>query len=134
MGANVLHQQELAIAEPLLIVLGFVFVCLLGTGLGLVFCGLSQLSNVADRARGPIMRPFFWCSGIFFAANGLSDGVRPLLLHNPVLHAVELVRGGWYPSYDAIYVDIPYVLLWILGLFLVGLTLEIVVRRRIEVT
>jgi capsular polysaccharide transport system permease protein len=134
MTANVLYQQELHIHDPLLIVIGFVLASLLGTGLGLVFCGLSQLSNVADRARGPIIRPFFWCSGIFFAANSLPEGLPRLLLYNPVLHAVELIRAGWYPSYDANYVDIPYVLFWILGLFLVGLSLEIVVRRRIEVT
>ena len=102
--------------------------------MGLVFCGLSQLSNVADRARGPFLRPFFWISGIFFAANSLPDEVRPALLYNPVLHPVELIRDGWYPSYAATHADIPYVLLWILGLFLVGLSLEIVVRRRIEVT
>ena len=40
------------------------------------------------------MRPLFWISGIFFAAEALPDGVRAVLLRNPVLHTTEFVRAG----------------------------------------
>lgn len=134
LGSNVLYRQELAISDPLLIVMSFVLASALGGSLGLVFCGLSQISKVAERARGPLMRPFFWLSGIFFAANALTGNIRELMLYNPVLHVVELCRGGWFPGYDPVHADPFYVVVWILGLAFVGLSLERVVRRRIEVT
>lgn len=118
----------------MLIVLGLVLACLLGGSLGLVFCGLGQLSNFSDRARGPLMRPFFWVSGIFFTAQDLPLLYRDKALYNPVLHVVELVRAGWFPGYQDVYADIPYVLLWILGLSFVGLSLETFTRRKIQVT
>ena len=80
------------------------------------------------------MRPLFWLSGIFFTANSLPDNARSIMLYNPVLHATELVRDGWYDDYEARHVDLAYVGKWGLLLLLVGLMLERVVRRRIEVT
>lgn len=134
MAANVLFRQELVVSDPLLIVIGFSLASLLGAGLGLVFMGLGQLSNVTDRTRGPLMRPFFWVSGLFFTAHSLPDHYRDLVLYNPVIHVVELVRAGWYSTQSSQYTNIPYVLLWILGLGFVGLTLETITRRKIEVT
>lgn len=134
MAANVLVQRKLVIADPLLIVVGFALAALLGASLGLVFMGLGQISNVTDRARAPLMRPFFWVSGLFFTAAALPTHYRDLVLYNPVIHLVELVRAGWYPSYTSEFIDVPYVLLWATGLAFVGLTLETVTRRKIQVT
>ncbi len=134
MGVNVLFQRELEIPDPLLIVIGFALASLLGAGLGLVFMGLGQLSNLSDRARGPIMRPFFWISGLFFTTHSLPPKYREAVLYNPVLHLSELVREGWFSGYHGGYASISYVLVWVLGLFFVGLTLETATRRRIEVT
>lgn len=134
MGANVLFQQKLTIADPLLIVTGFALASLLGASLGLIFMGIGQLSNVADRARGPLMRPFFWVSGLFFTAHSIPSEYRDVVLHNPVMHLTEAVRAGWYPAYSDQYVDFPLVVMWILGLSLLGLTLETITRRRIEVS
>jgi capsular polysaccharide transport system permease protein len=126
--------QELVVDDLLLVVSGFVLATLLGAALGLVFCTTAQLSNAMHRARGPLMRPFFWVSGIFFVAGSLPGPVRKMMLYNPVLHATELSRAGWFESYDSNYVNASYVLMWIIGLLFVGLTLERVVRRRIELT
>jgi capsular polysaccharide transport system permease protein len=134
MGVHAVYQQELQIHSSLLVIAGFTLASLLGTSLGLVFCGLGQLSPAVDRARGPLMRPFFWISGLFFTANSLPDTARELLLYNPVLHAVELVRDGWFPGYEAVHARPTYALACILALAVAGLTLERAVRRRIEVT
>jgi len=134
MTTNAIYSKHLAVDEPLYVMGGLVLASLLGASVGLIFCGLSQLSNAVERARGPMMRPLFWISGIFFAADALPSSARHALLHNPVLHCVELVRGGWFPQYPADNAKPSYVLLWILGLLIGGLLLERVVRRRIEVT
>jgi capsular polysaccharide transport system permease protein len=133
MGANALYLREFVIDSALLVAAGFVLASLLGTALGLVFCSLAQYSNAVDRARGPLLRPLFWISGIFFAANQLPTAAADLLGYNPVLTAIELVRSGWYPGYSSAHAHVGYALMCVLTLSFAGLTLERAVRRRIEV-
>jgi capsular polysaccharide transport system permease protein len=113
---------------------GLLLASLLGMTLGLMFCALSVVWPTIDRLRGPLLRPLFWISGLFFTANSLPSTARDVLLYNPVFHCVEIVRDGWFPSYTAHYADGRYVLLWVLGFAFSGLTLERVVRRRVQVT
>lgn len=134
MGIEALYLQQLSVADPLLVVLGFALASLLGCGVGLVFCATAQFSNAVERARGPMMRPFFWISGIFFTAAGLPAGARDGALINPVLHVVELSRSGWFERYDDVYARPLYVLSWAVAAIMLGLLLERVVRRRIELT
>lgn len=133
MGGNAIYRQELNIDSALLVIYGLVLASLLGTTLGLMLCSLALLSNVVERVRGPMLRPMFWVSGVFFAANQLPDVHRERLLYNPLLHCVEYVRGGWYPSYDPVHADGAYVMWFILIFAAVGLPLERAVRHRIEV-
>lgn len=134
MGGHIVHTQRVEIADPLVLVTGLLLAALLGATLGLVFCAMGQFSNAADRARGPLLRPFFWVSGIFFTADAMPQGARDVLLFNPLLHAVELVRAGWFTTYGAHHVDLSYPIAWVIGLAFVGLALERVVRRRIELS
>lgn len=133
MGGESLYLQQWTISDPLLIAFGFLLASLLGGGLGLIFCGLGQFSNAIDRAQGTLMRPFFWVSGIFFTAAGLPPAVRESLLYNPTLQVAELIRAGYFERYDDRYADCGYILMWSVALLIVGLALERVVRRKIEV-
>lgn len=106
----------------------------LGAALGLVWCGLSVLSNSVERLVGPLTRPLFWISALFFSTNELPSDARNILLYNPLLHVVELTRSGWFPGYDVPQVSLLYPAMWILVLFYFGLTLERVARRRLELS
>jgi len=132
MFGHALYVQQFSIDSALRTLGGFILAGGFGAALGLLFCGLGQLSRVADRARGPLLRPLFWISGIFFTSESAPDGVRDALLLNPVLHAVEMTRSGWYKNYSGDNVNLPYVLTCILIIGLAGLVLERSVRRRIE--
>jgi capsular polysaccharide transport system permease protein len=134
MGAHALVRQELAVDVPLDVIAGLVLAGALGAAVGLVFCGLGELSSAVERARAPLLRPLFWISGIFYTADALPERARDALLWNPVLHCTELVRGGWFEGYDATGARPAYVCVWILFLALAGLTLERSVRQRIELT
>jgi len=133
-GTHALVQQTWTIDSALTTVLGLGLAGLLGASLGLLLCSLSILSNVVDRIRGPLMRPLFWISGLFFTANGLPTQIREALLWNPVMHCIEIVRDGWFPSYHAHHASVGYVMGWIIAFAFFGLTLERVVRSRVEVT
>jgi capsular polysaccharide transport system permease protein len=134
MGIHALYRQELVFDSLVLTLFGLTLAALLGAVVGLVFCCLGQISNVVDRVRGPLLRPLFWISGVFFTAEVVPGHLRGAALKNPVLHTVELVRAGWFTSYSAGHADPGYVLAWIVVLGLVGLVLERVVRRRIELS
>jgi len=115
-----------------LLVSGLVLSSLLGTTLGMVLCFAGLYSPALGRVQGVILRPLFWVSGLFFTANALPSNVRDILLYNPVLHAVELTRDGWFTQYSAHDASALYVSAWILPFACLGLLLERTSRRRLE--
>jgi capsular polysaccharide transport system permease protein len=123
-----------AVENPLMLLQGLVMASLLGTSLGLLFCALSTENKLVDRIRGPLLRPLFWTSGIFFTANSLPLVARDVMMWNPVLHCVEFVRSGFFESYDGNHMSASYVMIWVLGLAFAGLTLERSVRHKVEVS
>jgi len=134
MGGLALWEGGLQVGNWLRTAIGLLLASGLGAGLGLVFCGLSAFTKSAERIVGPLLRPLFWTSAIFFSSNTLPPAAREVLLWNPVLHAVEIVRDGWFPAYHARYVHAWYPLTWVVGLAFFGLTLERVARRRIQLS
>lgn len=133
LGGRALYAQELDIESPLHVIGGMAMASLLGTGVGMIFCALGQIAPSVERARGPMMRPLFWMSGIFFTVGMLPEAVRAAMLVNPVLHATEMVRDGWFHSYTG-HQSATYGFTWILALLFTGLILERAVRRKIEMT
>ncbi len=127
-------RGELVIDNLIYVFVGMLLAALLGSTFGLTLCALSTYSNSVERLASPLLRPLFWVSGLFFTANDLPTQAREILIWNPVLHTVELVRDGWFVSYEARHLNLQYVCLWILVLGFIGLTLERVARRRLEVT
>lgn len=120
--------------DLLKILLGLLLSFGLGASLGLLLCGLSVYSPTVERLLGPMLRPLFWASGLFYAPASLKEPARSLLLYNPIVHAIELVRDGWFPEYPEANTSISYPLMWIAVCLLLGLGLERVARRRIQLT
>ncbi len=134
MGGHSLYLGELRIDSLLAVMTGLLLASLLGAALGLFFCALGVYNKLVDRLVPLLMRPLFFISGLFFTANELPAHARDILLWNPILHCVELVRDGWFDSYHAGHLNLPYVAFWILGFAYSGLVLERVARRRLELT
>jgi capsular polysaccharide transport system permease protein len=132
-GEAAISGRGLQVHDPLAVILGLLLTTLLGYSLGLVFCMAQVAKETFKRLRGPLMRPMFWISGIFFTANSLPLHVRNTMLVNPLFHCIEIVRGGWFGAYEARHASGSYVLAWIVCLLFTGLTLERLVRRRVEV-
>ena len=133
MGSSVLLGITRAeLHNPLMLMEGFVLGAALGGSVGLVFCGLAVLVPSVEKIYPPILRPLFWISGIFFAAEELPSQFLNVLMYNPLLHVIELIRAGWFASYRGDYADAGYVAAFIFVLLFFGLTLERVARRHLE--
>lgn len=134
MGGLGLYEWKLELANPLLILVGFLLAGGFGLGLGLTLCGLSTYTRSVERLQQPLMRPLFWISGLFYAPSMLPEPAQALLLLNPLVHILEIVRMGCFEHYGAAPVTIAYPLAWIVVLLFVGLMLERFARRRIQLS
>ena len=67
-----------------------------------------------------ISRPLFLISGVFFMYNALPGPMQGVFYYNPLIHAIGLMRAGFYPNYIADYTDPAYVLLVSMALFAVA--------------
>jgi capsular polysaccharide transport system permease protein len=106
----------------------------LGGAFGLLCCGLAVFSESVERILPAVIRPLLWVSAVFHPVESLPNAARDALLWNPLVHAIELVRGGWFPGYHARHADPWYVVSWILTLSAFGLTVERTARRRLQVS
>jgi capsular polysaccharide transport system permease protein len=135
MMLNALFFPEVpGIDDPLQVALGLLMAAFLGAGLGLTLCTLGVLSNVVERIRGPLMRPLFWFSGLFFILEDVPAQTRSVVLANPVFHCVEIVRSGWFQSYESPSVSGGYAFVIGLAFMLFGLFVERAVRHRVELS
>lgn len=105
----------------------------LGAAFGLVCCGLSVYTTNVDHIMPALLRPLIWFSAVFHPVDSVPKEYREILLYNPLAHCIEMVRNGWFPSYNARHIDAGYPLMWILIMTFMGLTLERVSRRHLEV-
>jgi capsular polysaccharide transport system permease protein len=131
-GGNAAWEHSLKIHNLLLTLGALVLAGLLGAGLGLCISTASLYWKSTDQITSPLLRPLFFTSGIFFTANDLPTPALNVLKYNPVLHVIEMVRTGWFPSYTSRVADPGYAIWWTLGVGLLGLTLERIGRARIE--
>jgi capsular polysaccharide transport system permease protein len=106
----------------------------LGLSLGLVCCGISVYSQTFERLWPTAARILFWTSGLFHPIESLPRAAREILLLNPVAHAIDVLRDGWFGGYAARHSNPWYALTWILVLLFFGLSLERVARRRLVLT
>lgn len=134
LGGLALWEGMPRIDSVLQVLAGLALASGLGTALGLVCCGLSVYSPTVERLFPTVLRLFFWLSALFHPVESLPKSARDLLLLNPVVHAIELTRDGWFPGYSARHVDASYPLLCILVLLFFGLSLERVARRHLELS
>jgi capsular polysaccharide transport system permease protein len=133
-GVALLRGQMPDVDDVLRTLLGLSLAALLGTSVGLFLGMLGMLSGVMERLRGPLMRPLFWVSGLFYTLDDVPSQAQHLLGYNPVLHTIELVRDGWFVGYESPQAEPTYVVAYILAFGALGLLLERVVRRKIELS
>ncbi|MEP3298807.1 MAG: ABC transporter permease [Pseudoruegeria sp.] len=89
--------------------LGLLLASFLGVGIGCLNCYLTMEFPIWATIWSIINRPMFLISGIFFLYDDMPRFAQDILWYNPLLHVVGLTRSGFYATYDATYVSLPYV-------------------------
>lgn len=102
-----------------------------GACYGLFIATASTFIPALDAFEAVIGRVLFFTSGIFFYANELPKEIREVLMWNPLLHLIELLREGFFDTYTAKYASLGYVSGWLISFFFFALVLERIGRRRI---
>lgn len=115
--------------NPLEVLSVFILLWALGVALGFVvgtaarvFPPLQQFVsyyNLANRMLG----------GMLFVITTFPSEFWPYLSWNPILHCMEMLRDGWFVTYTSPITDPGFVLECLLGLLLLGLSLERFQRR-----
>ena len=82
------------VRDPLVALAALGLIAGLGAGFGLIACVLACRFEETKKVLPVLMRPLYFTSGVFFTLDAVPAQFQPYLLWNPVLHGIELFRGG----------------------------------------
>jgi len=102
------------------VVAAMVLAAVLGLGVGTMNCVLFGFFPTWKNVWAVLTRPLFIVSGIFFTFESVPAQFQKVLIWNPLVHVIGVMRAGFYSTYDPAYVSYAYVLGIALGLFVVG--------------
>jgi capsular polysaccharide transport system permease protein len=110
-------------------VLAFIIAATLGCGIGFINAAANAFYKSWDKIYVQLMRALYFCSGIFYVPGMMPDWVRNILVWNPILHAIDWFRMGFYSAYQPHWLDLSYLVLLAILALLIGLTVERGLRR-----
>lgn len=93
---------------------------LFGIGVGMINCVLFGFFPTWKNVWAVLTRPLFLVSGIFFIAETAPPKLREILLYNPIVHSISMMRKGFYGTYDPQHISLVYVFGVSMGLILLG--------------
>lgn len=112
-----------------IVMMAIVFVALLGLGAGLINAVLLLLWPTWRRIEAIITRPLFFVSGVFFIPDVFPPDIRYYLSWNPLMHAIDWLRTGYYPAYTSETLDVPYLMGYVGVLLMIAFAMERLYRK-----
>jgi capsular polysaccharide transport system permease protein len=101
----------------------FASAAMLGLGVGMVNAFLFALLPVWRQFWSLVSAPLMVVSGVFYALDSMPADVQALLVWNPLVHCVGITRHAFFPSYNADYASLFYVVAIAIAFLLPGLFL-----------
>ncbi|MEE2001542.1 ABC transporter permease [Alkalimonas sp. MEB108] len=118
--------------NPMQVVAGWLTLWCLGFGLGLIFSIAVTLVQETEKIIRMMMFPLYFLSGVIIPVQLMPYSVQQVLIYNPVLHALESMRYGFFPSYRSVQgIELMYPLAVALSLILLGLMLQIRLKTKL---
>ncbi|WP_316153907.1 ABC transporter permease [Cupriavidus sp. BIC8F] len=123
-----------AVPEDGLSILGAMLLAwFFGVSLGIFMAMLNEMFESWEMIWSQITRVLYFCSGIFYIAEKMPPEIRAVLIWNPVLQCIELLRAGFYSGFQPPWLEPGYLLLLSTLLLAGGLILMRVLDRHIGV-
>jgi capsular polysaccharide transport system permease protein len=110
---------------------GWLILMWLGTALGVLVGSLSERSEVVEKLWGPFTYLLFPLSGAVFMVDWLPPSFRAIVLWVPMVHALELLRAGYFGAAVHAHYELHYVLGACLGMTFFGLAQARIVGRTV---
>jgi capsular polysaccharide transport system permease protein len=104
-----------------------------GCGFGYINAVLTVFWRSWDKAYAQVTRVLYFISGIFYVPGMMPDWARDALAWNPLLHAIDWFRAGFFENYQPHWLDRSYLVAIAILSLLGGLGLERVARRKLSV-
>lgn len=111
-----------------LVVLCIIPLCALG--LGMIVSSLAVFVPVLEKIVPMIMRILFFVSGVFFSVDMFPQYISEVLMWNPILQAIELMRVSLHQGYSVNGLSLGYLSIFTVCVLGLGGFLERYVRSR----
>jgi capsular polysaccharide transport system permease protein len=116
----------IAPANIFTVVGAFLLMGLCGLGLGLIFSVATEFVPELRKALDLLWMPVYFLSAVMYPVTAIPHPYRELLLWNPFVHGVEMVRFGFYAQYTlATGTSLSYLAMWALSTVALGLALHV---------
>ncbi|MBY4895864.1 ABC transporter permease [Cupriavidus sp. AU9028] len=99
LGGLALVGVDVVPADPMQVMAAAFLLWFLGMGMALVFSVLASLLPEAGRIIRLTFMPLYILSAVMYPISGVPRAMREWMLLNPIVHGLELMRGGYFASY-----------------------------------
>ncbi len=117
--------------NPLLIITALFGLWSFGLGYGMVTSVIMRLIPETSHLLSLIMMPLYFLSGVIMPIMSIPQPYRNYLLYNPIVHGLEAVRLGFFPYYNTISYNLPYLFMWSLSTIVLGMILYRIYETRL---
>jgi len=105
---------------------------LLGVGFALINVVISAFSSAYEKVWPTFLRIQYFTSGVFYHPSDMPEDIRAYILLNPLVHVTEWMRQGYYAHYQSPFLDVDYLLRWVVGTLLFGIMLLAATAQRMR--
>lgn len=117
--------------NPIGVLAALFLLWLTAVGVGIINAIISSFFDGWERIWGAITSIIYFTSGTFYIPRIMPENIREVLVWNPVLQAIEMVRVNYFHEPYPAWLDIPYMCSFAIVSLTLALVLERVYRRRL---
>lgn len=90
---------EVTIFDPLMFIAVALLMALFSFSLGILLTIAASFNRELRKIIPLALTPFFFISGVFYPMKAIPEKYLPLIIWNPLLHFIELLREAYFESY-----------------------------------
>ena len=103
-----------------------------GCGIGFVNAVVTVFWRSWEKSYAQLVRLLYFVSGIFYVPGMMPDWARDILVWNPLLHAIDWFRSGFFEVYRPHWLERSYVAVVAIVSLLAGLALHRLLHRKLS--